>query len=127
MSKENINLVAYCGLFCPKCYKVVVSEAAEFLKNALENTYICGSPNEPSIEFKEEINKLVRLRCPKLCKDGGGNPSCPIRKCCIKKNIAGCWGCDDFQICDKLNEQFVSNIHKIKKLGIDGFVLLMKK
>ncbi len=125
MSEEKVNLVAYCGLFCPRCYKMVVSEAAKILKNALENTHICGSPNEPSIQFKEELNKLVGLRCPKLCKEGGGNPNCTIRKCCIKKNIAGCWECEDFQICDKLNNQFVDNIHKIKKLGIDGFVLLM--
>lgn len=127
MNEENTNLVAYCGLYCPKCYKMVVSEAAELLTNALENTHICGSSNEPSIQFKKNLNNLVSLHCPKLCKEGGGNPNCPIRKCCIKKNLAGCWECDDFQICNKLNEQFVNNIHQIKKLGIDGFVLLMKK
>jgi len=126
MTEENANLVAYCGLYCPKCYKMVVSDAAEFLKNALENTHICGSKHDPPTQFKDELNNLVLLRCPKLCK-GGGNPNCIIRKCCIEKNLAGCWDCNDFQTCKNLNEQFINNIKKIKKLGIDGFILMMKQ
>ncbi len=127
MTKNNSYQVAYCGLYCPKCYKMVVSNAAESLKNALENTHICGSINDPSSQFKEELNNLVLLRCPKLCKEGGGNPDCIIRKCCIKKNIPGCWDCNDFQMCKNLSKQFISNIKKITKLGIDDFVLLMKQ
>ena len=121
MSKENVNLVAYCGLYCPKCYKMVVSDAAESLKLALEVTHICGSANDPSAPFKDELNKLISLRCPKVCKAGGGNPSCVIRKCCMKKNIAGCWECDEFQACDNLTEQFVNNIKKIKKIGLKEY------
>lgn len=114
MAEEDTKLVAYCGLYCPKCYKMVVSDAAEFLKNALENTHICGSANSPSAQFKSELNNLISLRCPKVCKAGGGNSNCAIRKCCLKKNIAGCWDCDGFQTCKNLTEQFINNIKEIK-------------
>jgi hypothetical protein len=126
MGKESLKLIAYCGLYCPKCYKMVVSQKAKALKDALENTHICGSVNEPRKEFKEELNKLAGLRCPKLCKDGGGNPNCLIRKCCIEKNFAGCWQCHDFLECNNLKKQFVDNLKKIKEMGIEDFILLMK-
>ncbi len=113
MIEKDKNLIAYCGLYCPSCYKMVVSEAAESLKHALENTHICGSTNEPSKRFKDELDNLISLRCPKVCKEGGGNPNCAIRKCCLGKNIAGCWECKDFEKCENLTEQFVGNIKKI--------------
>ncbi len=116
MDKKTINLTAYCGLYCPECYKMVVSNSAKSLKDTLENTHICGSTNNPSEQFKKELDNLISLRCPRVCKDGGGNPDCAIRKCCIEKNIVGCWDCNDFQICEKLTEQFVNNIKKIKEI-----------
>lgn len=121
MNEENLKLVAYCGLYCPECYKMEISKEAILLKKSLDNSSICGTTNEPSTQFKDELNNLVALHCPKLCKDGGGNLNCLIRKCCTEKNLVGCWECNDFQTCKKLKEQFVNNINKIKELGIDGF------
>ncbi|PIN72140.1 hypothetical protein COT48_01675 [Candidatus Woesearchaeota archaeon CG08_land_8_20_14_0_20_47_9] len=40
----NTDLVAYCGLYCPKCYKTVVSEAAKSLKTALEKILSITKP-----------------------------------------------------------------------------------
>lgn len=122
MAQENEKLVSYCGLYCPKCYKMVVSSAAELLNDSLKNTHICGSINDPSDGFKKELEKLVSIRCPRVCKDGGGKPDCKIRKCCLRKNLVGCWECEDFEECENLKEQFITNIKKIKKLGISGFV-----
>jgi len=117
------KLVAYCGLYCPKCYKMVVSQAAESLKDALENTHIYGSVNDASSQFKAELNKLVSLRCLKVCKEDGGKPTCKIRKCCVGKRLNGCWECNDFERCKNLKEQFVNNIKNIRKLGISGFIV----
>jgi len=116
------NLTAYCGLYCPKCYKMVISEAASTLKNALKSTHICGKKNLTSAPFKQTLNDLITLHCPKICKDGGGNPDCKIRKCCVVKNIIGCWECNDYETCENLTEQFVGCIKKIKKQGLDGYI-----
>lgn len=114
MPEQDPNPLAYCGLDCPKCYKTVVSGAAQSLKDALENTAICGSKNDPSQPFKDELNNLISLRCPKVCKAGGGNPACQIRICCREKNIVGCWECGAFQTCAHLTPQFVVKIKEIR-------------
>jgi hypothetical protein len=122
MKKDEQSLVAYCGLYCPKCYKMVVSEAAKLLEEALENTHICGSVHDPSKQFKKELKILAGLRCPKLCKAGGGKPDCKIRVCCLSKNLEGCWECKDFENCKNLKKQFVENLRKIKNRGLSDFI-----
>lgn len=102
------ELVAYCGLYCPKCYAIVVSEAATNLKKALENTHICGSKHDPSAEFKTEIDELVDLRCTVFCKDKEES-DCPIANCCTGKEYEGCWACHDAQEYPKLSQQFKEN------------------
>ena len=101
---------------------MVVSEAAKLLKNSLENTHICGSINDPSLQFKSELNNLVSLRCTRICKEGGGKSTCEIRKCCKNNNLNGCWECNGFENCTKLKEQFINNNKKIRALGINGFI-----
>lgn len=32
------------------------------------------------------LGAMVKLRCSRVCKEGGGPPFCKIRKCCEKKN-----------------------------------------
>lgn len=122
MNNAN-NLVACCGLYCPKCYKNTVAEAAELLKKELENAKTKGAgflENLPEIE--EVLNGLIKLRCSKFCREGGGKSSCKIKICCKNKNIEGCWECGDTKACPNLKEQFIGNIGKIKKLGINGFI-----
>lgn len=115
------DLIAYCGLYCPKCYAMVVSEAAINLKKALENTHICGSKHDPSETFKAEIDELVNLRCTVFCKDKK-EPDCPITNCCIGKGYNGCWECNDAQECPKLSQQFKENCRKINEIGPARFI-----
>jgi len=75
------------------------------------------------------LGGMVKLRCNHACRGGGGNPYCKIRKCCQKKEIEGCWLCDELETCGKLNEleanhgiAHIKNLRKIKKNGIDGFL-----
>lgn len=72
---------------------------------------------------------MVRLRCNKGCRSGGGNPACKVRGCCVKKGIDGCWECGDFESCGKLEflkpiheDACLKNLKKIKKAGVDGFI-----
>ena len=66
------------------------------------------------------------MRCEKLCKEGGGSTDCKIRICCQKKNLEGCWECEEFEDCYNLaqlklinGEVNINNIKKIRAEGID--------
>lgn len=121
MNKTDKKLVGYCSLYCPKCYKMTISNAAAKLKKELENPYICEKTHFLSEQFLSNLNELMALHCPKICKDGGGNPDCIIRKCCVQRKLNGCWECTEFESCDKLKEQYVRNIKRIKEIGIYGY------
>jgi len=76
---------------------------------------------------------MVKLRCGKSCKSGGGNPSCKIKRCVQKKKITGCWECDEFESCDKLKflevnhgKAHIKNLKTIKNKGVDE-ILIGKK
>jgi hypothetical protein len=98
---------------------MTVSEAAKSLEKALKNPNICGKKLLLSESFLTKLDELIALSCTKICKDGGGSPECSIKKCCIKKEINGCWECSGFTSCDKLKDQYIGNIKKIKELGIE--------
>jgi len=122
MNNAN-NAVAYCGLYCPKCYKIRVAQAAESLKAELENAKVKGAvflENFPDIG--RVLNSLIELRCSRFCHEGGGKSSCKIKICCNEKNIEGCWECETFEKCPNLKEQFVNNIREIKEKGINEFI-----
>lgn len=116
-----IDLIAYCGLYCPKCYRMVVSEAAINLKKALDNTHICGSRHDPSKKFKIEVDELVNLKCAVFCKYKKES-NCPIRICCISKKLEGCWECNNAQECPNLTQQFKENCKKINEYGFTRFI-----
>jgi hypothetical protein len=73
---------------------------------------------------------MVKLRCRKTCRNGGGNPFCKIRICCERKEIEGCWECDDFEECEKLKfletnhgKAHIKNLKIIRKKGIEEFII----
>ena len=128
------KLVAYCGLYCPTCYRNAVSESAlslrrEMLGASLKDT--CGK--NPSLResesFRKTMDELISLKCPKPCRRGGGVPDCNIRNCCMRKGIEGCWECADFETCKKLDflktfheDAHLKNLRTLKKLGLDSFI-----
>ena len=57
----------------------------------------------------EKRGEMVKFRCRKGCRNGGGSPFCKIRKCALKKELEGCWICSDFETCKKLN--FLEPVH----------------
>ena len=72
---------------------------------------------------------MVKLRCRKSCRNGGGNPSCKIKRCVQKKKITGCWECNEFEICKKLKfleinhgKAHIKNLKIIKRKGADEFI-----
>ena len=138
--KENDNLVAYCGLYCGDCFnhKGEIANLAKELRTKLREAKFDKVSQGLSKFFKEFNNyeqcydvlgAMVKLRCGKVCHDGGGNPFCKVRICCHKKDVPGCWACAEFETCNKLDflktvhgDANLKNLRKLKKQGLDSFL-----
>jgi len=140
MSEQDKNLIAYCGLYCGACinYKGEIADLARDLRKVLRGTKFDRFARGLSSFFKEFKNyqqcyevlgAMVRLRCKRACRNGGGPPACKIRNCCQKKNIQGCWECEEFETCEKLDflkpvheDAHLKNLRKMRKQGVDKFL-----
>jgi len=134
------ELVAYCGLHCGDCFnnKGEIADLARDLRKKLREARFNRASQGLAKFFKEfkdyetcysVLGAMVRLRCKRACRAGGGNPSCRIRLCCHKKCFAGCWECDEFEDCSKMDflkpihgDANIKNLGKIRKVGLSGFV-----
>jgi len=116
--------IAYCGLYCPKCYKMKVAAAAEKLLDELQAAQAKGAQflkEFPQIEA--DLKKLVASKCKKFCRQGGGkSATCPIKLCCNQHQVAGCWQCPELKSCLKLKPQFLLNCQKINCLGLKKYI-----
>ena len=141
-SLKGKDLIAYCGLYCGDCfgYKGKLADLArDFRKELRQSKFDKTAEFMATFSFfevfknykqcYEVLGALVKLRCKKACKGGGGPPFCKMRKCCVKNNIEGCWECSEFEDCKKLdflkpshNDAHLKNLRKIKKQGINTFI-----
>ena len=137
---ENKNLVGYCGLYCGDCFnhKGEIADLARDLRKKLREAKFDTVSKGLSKYFKDFNNyeqcyqvlgAMVRLRCNRNCKKGGGNPSCKARNCCQKKAIAGCWECNESEICTQLDfltpihgDAVFKNLKMIKQKGLEEFL-----
>ena len=141
MSDEK-KFIAYCGLYCDECFfhKGTIADLARDLRKELRHAKfektaesLATTPFFPAFkdynQCYEVLGAMVKLRCNKGCRDGGGNPYCKIRKCCQKMGYFGCWECSEVKTCNKLNTlkanhgiAHIKNLKKIKKAGIEEFL-----
>ena len=138
MNQSNRELVAYCGLYCGDCfsYQGRVADLARDLRKELRQAkfdrVVEGIPFKEFKNYREcyqVLGALLRLRCKNACQSGGGNPWCKIRLCCHKKAFNGCWQCDEFEACEKLDflkpshgDAHIKNLRRIRKVGIDQWL-----
>jgi hypothetical protein len=140
MSESEEALTTYCGLYCGDChnYNGEIADLARDLRKKLREADFARISVGMSRYFKEfgdyeqcynVLGAMVRLRCKKGCRNGGGPPQCKIRNCCVKKGIEGCWDCGDFETCAKLDflrpvhaDAHVKNLKLIRKNGVASFV-----
>ncbi|GAB6286822.1 MAG: DUF3795 domain-containing protein [Methanoregula sp.] len=142
MEQENLEEMAFCGLCCLDChgYSGKIADLARDLRKELRGAkyekFAAAIANQPFgkpfanyEECYELLGAMVKFRCKKGCRNGGGPPFCKIRKCCQDKKIAGCWECSEPAECKKLqflqpvhNDAHIKNIMAIKKKGLDEFV-----
>jgi len=142
MAKKNLEVMTYCGLCCLDChgYTGKIADLARDLRKELRGAQydkfaaaIADAPFGKSFAYYDKcyevLGAMVKFRCKKGCRDGGGPPFCTIRKCCQEKAIAGCWECSEAEACKRLvflkpvhGDAYLKNIRAIQKKGIDGFM-----
>jgi hypothetical protein len=142
MSNKNEKLITYCGLYCGDChgYTGKIPDLARDLRKELRACRYdkfadfladtnFGKAFKDYKKCYEVLGFMVKFRCKKGCRDGGGPPFCKMRICCQKKGYEGCWECDDFETCEKLNflipvhgNAHIKNLRKLKKKGIKEFL-----
>ncbi len=112
------ELIAYCGLYCGDCfgYKGQIADMARDLRALLrKNKFDKVAKAVPFKAFQsyaecyECLGGMVKLRCKKGCRQGGGDPYCAIRTCCRRKELEGCWECGEFTDCQK--HDFLKEVH----------------
>ena len=141
-TKDKKSLIAYCGLCCLDCfgYNGKIPDMARDLRKELRiskfekfsdfvSTYSFGAAYKDYKKCYDVLGAMVKFRCRKGCKNGGGPPFCKMRKCCQKKGIEGCWECNIFETCKKLDflkpvhgDGHIKNLRILKKKGITEFL-----
>ena len=137
-----MHLITYCGLYCGDCFghKGTIADLARDLRKELRDAHFDKTAESLfTIPFFKEykdykecyevLGAMVRFRCNKVCKDGGGPPFCKMRECCQKKGIQGCWECGEFETCEKLDfltpshgDAHKRNLRQLKKKGTKAFL-----
>jgi hypothetical protein len=140
---EDKGLIAYCGLYCGDCYryKGKIADLARDLRKELrqekfdltadtmsQTSFFAAFKDYP--QCYELLGEMVKFRCKRSCRGGGGPPVCKIRACCQKKGIDGCWQCDEFETCKRLDflkpfheDAHIKNLKILKKSGVDSFLV----
>lgn len=141
MMKEK-DLTGYCGLYCGDCirYKCRASDLANELLNEIDNHHFREYANVKRAHTKEfenfdsfisSLKAISGINCVIPCGSGGDGcgGSCEIIKCVKKKKLNGCWECNHFEKCEKLDflkpfhgHSIIGNLRKIKKHGIANWV-----
>ncbi|MBN1505303.1 MAG: DUF3795 domain-containing protein [Sedimentisphaerales bacterium] len=136
------RLIACCGLYCGDCsgYKGTIANLARDLHKELERERFADLAKvlakipffkafEGYPQCRKVLETLPKLRCNKTCRGDGGPPYCEIRMCNRDKGYDGCWQCDLFRTCTKLNflrdghgDAHLRNLRKIKHKGTTAFL-----
>ncbi len=114
--------VAFCGLYCGDCFghRGKVADLARDLRKELRDSRFkafadfmagtgFGKVYKDYDACYEVLGAMVKFRCRRGCRDGGGPPQCKIRNCCRKKGLEGCWECGEFESCSRLD--FLRGVH----------------
>jgi hypothetical protein len=138
----GLEEIGYCGLHCGGCLlrqgvEADLSPELWKLKRQVEfhshNEALAAIPYfqvmagcPVCLETRE--NRLF-MRCPRSCRQGGGNPSCAIRLCCLQKGLSGCWQCPGFRDCLSLaalapahGSAVARNLECLMEFGIEAFL-----
>jgi len=142
MEEDGTDLIACCGLYCGDChgYRGKVADLARDLRKELRDSKyrefaLFASEKGFNKALKDYdtaydvLGAMVKFRCRKGCRNGGGPPFCKMRKCSGSKGFEGCWECPDFQTCTKLDflrpvhgDAHIKNLRTLCRKGKEEFV-----
>jgi hypothetical protein len=141
---EIRKYTAFCGLYCKDCIPsnaelfTVIGKLADLLDNLgfehyakFKSSRIKEFQNYDT--FRILLTEMQKLRCETNCLEGpiseyGCNEHCEMRQCVINKSIAGCWECEDYKVCEKLEPHkkfhpgMEHNLDMIKEFGIENWL-----
>jgi len=142
MAKKT-DLIGYCGTYCGTCpaYTHSIANLAKDLRQELHRSKCDkAAPALAKIpafsafkhyqQFCDLLGTMMKMRCKKPCRTGGGSAECRIRICIKKNRLPGCWQCDDFPTCKTLealeeygdvDKTYLKNLRKIKRQGLAAF------
>jgi len=84
-------------------------------------------------EFMETLDSIITLQCKNTCKESfgcslaGETHKCGALKCIEAKGYDGCWECNEYKKCEKLNflkqsygSVIEENLEIVKEKGVEG-------
>ena len=139
-SKEK-DLTAYCGLYCGDCirYQCRASDLAEELLQDMERVRFSeyADVKRTQIEAFEDVDSFISflkalsaIKCETPCRLGGDGcgGACEIVACVKQKSLKGCWECDAFEKCSRLEflkpfhgDGAIHNLRRIKRHGLENW------
>jgi hypothetical protein len=142
MTEDGTEKIAPCGLYCGDCFahQGQIADLARDLRRELRAAkfeIFAAELSKVSLfrdyehypEAYKVLGAMVRFRCKRGCRAGGGNPYCDMKKCNERKELTGCWECQAFEDCKKLRnlddthgDAHVRNLRRLKKKGPEAFV-----
>ncbi|MBN2853332.1 MAG: DUF3795 domain-containing protein [Clostridia bacterium] len=144
MTDSHRNETAYCGLYCKDCIPsneklfTLVNELDQLLEELNFEKYAAVKSKRSSIfdkydDFKSVLMEIKKIECKKGCFRGpesllGCSKNCQIRECVIEKHLNGCWECEEYGKCSKLEKHktfhpgLENNLDMIKEFGIDNWI-----
>jgi len=141
----GIEEVGFCGLSCGGCAlragipldpaelrkamrRVEFRGPAEALRMIPFLRVMAGCP----VCLEMKAGEIV-MRCPRSCRQGGGNPSCEIRLCCTRRELEGCWQCPGFEDCHLLatlvpahGSESITSLRRIRDMGIAACIAAVR-
>jgi hypothetical protein len=111
---------SYCGLCCLDCIpsnRGLFARVRE-LKSLLEELQFANYARLKSgqqgifgeyTKFLAVLHEIGKLECQVPCRSGGGKGECDVRDCVLTRDYEGCWECDQYGSCEKLD--YLKKVH----------------
>lgn len=123
------DLFASCSDYCGGCgqYNGIISQTAKQMKE-FSDLYGFEFRSQGVFDFRQFVKALEwfveNAECPG-CKQGGGFPSCAVRKCCFDKGLRICFECEEFP-CSKteavVDTDTMRRFERFKEIGFERWV-----
>ncbi len=133
---EKLKLVTYCGLHCGLCAaRGRIPQQAAALRDSMarEGWDQWGHCFDGFDVFWKFLNDRCDLdkSCPG-CRQGGGYPDCPIRKCAVERQVDICINCQEYP-CDHLRQfnkvypTLLADGERLRLIGVDAWIAEQEK